>query len=67
MSDIHLLVGGMDGGARRQLAARATSQGTLAVIVDAITAAGERFGVPVLPALVDSPSVRAGATWSCLE
>lgn len=67
MSDIHLLVGGMDGGERRQLAARATSQGTLAVTVDAITAAGERFGVPVLPALVDSPSVRAAATWSCLE
>ena len=66
--DIHLLVNGMDDGQLRQLDARATAQGVRAVTADAITAAAERFGVPVPPAaLVESPSGRAEATASFLE
>ena len=67
--DIHLLVGGMDEGQLRQLVARATSKGIRAVTADAITAAGERFGVPVAPALaaVVESSGRAEATASFLK
>jgi hypothetical protein len=65
--DIHLLANGMDDGQLRQLVARATSKGVRAVTAEAITAAGERFDVPVPPALVESPSGRAEATASFLE